>query len=468
MLSHASCAEKPRQGLRKPGILTNATRSRPKGAELRVYSYEGMVASMRNATRKQKLQYWFDNLMSRGTVSLLALPGLITAVVATTGGLLSVALGGPEGEGGVTAGSSIWFTLMHALNTGVLAKEEGTIPYLFVMTLVTLVGIFITSFLIGTISNAIKDKIASLQEGRSAIIEKDHVVIIGFDENVTSIIEELALANENQKDAVVVVLAEHDKTEMEDVIRDRIDDLRGLRVICRSGRPESLKSLDVCSLDTCKSIIVNLEDDFSTVKTILACKSMLEAKGNSDAYTTAVIRDRDVLHPATIVGGDSAEILNFQKTVARLMVQSSRHPGMSDILSELLSFKGNEIYVERVSGTDGMTLDEVNLRLPKSTAIGIVRNGEVMLNPTHGSTIWRATSSSFAYDDETTSLQAAATPQEDQFELEPDAREMPHTLLVLGYSDRCRWQSCQRRPNSFALRLCMPGTGALVRVLMGL
>jgi hypothetical protein len=142
------------------------------------------------------------------------------------------------------------------------------------MTLVTLVGIFITSFLIGTISNAIKDKIASLQEGRSAIIEKDHVVIIGFDENVTSIIEELALANENQKDAVVVVLAEHDKTEMEDVIRDRIDDLRGLRVICRSGRPESLKSLDVCSLDTCKSIIVNLEDDFSTVKTILACKSM--------------------------------------------------------------------------------------------------------------------------------------------------------------------------------------------------
>jgi len=75
---------------------------------------------------------------------------------------------------------------MHALNTGVLAKEEGTIAYLAVMTIVTLVGIFITSFLIGTISNAIKDKIASLQEGRSTVIERNHVVIIGFDENATA------------------------------------------------------------------------------------------------------------------------------------------------------------------------------------------------------------------------------------------------------------------------------------------
>ena len=391
---------------------------------------------MRNATRKQRFRYWFDNLMSRGTTSLLLLLGIITAVVAVTGGLLSVLLGGPDGEGAESVGSSIWFTLMHALNTGVLAKEEGTVIYLFVMTLVTLVGIFITSFLIGTISNAIKDKIANLQEGRSAVLEKNHVVIIGFDENVTSIIEELALANQNQKDAVVVVLAEHDKTDMEDAIRDRIDDLHGTRVICRRGRPDSLKSLDVCSLDTCKSVIVNLEDDFMTVKTILACKSLLEKQGNTDAYVTAVIRDRDVLHPATIAGGDSAEILNFQKTVARLMVQSGRHPGMSDILSELLSFRGNEVYVEKLEGSAGLTLDELNLRMPKSTAIGVVRGGQPMLNPPHDSVVQPGDEIIvIAYDDEVTALQAPATPQTEQFELEPNVAEPPHSLLVLGFSD---------------------------------
>ncbi|MBQ3283227.1 MAG: hypothetical protein IJH42_05170, partial [Atopobiaceae bacterium] len=117
---------------------------------------------MRNATTRQKLRYWFDNLMSKGTASLLLLLGVITATVAIVGGLIAVALGGPDGSGAESTGSSIWFTLMHALNTGVLAKEEGTIAYLAVMTIVTFVGIFITSFLIGTISNAIKEKIANL------------------------------------------------------------------------------------------------------------------------------------------------------------------------------------------------------------------------------------------------------------------------------------------------------------------
>ncbi len=391
---------------------------------------------MRKVTGRQRFRYWFDNLMSKGTPSLLLLLGIITAVVSVTGGLLSVALGGADGKGSESPGSSIWFTLMHALNTGVLAKEEGTIAYLVVMTIVTLVGIFITSFLIGTISNAIKDKFASLQEGHSLVIEKDHVVIIGFDEEVTNIVEELAHANENQKGAAVVILAEHDKTDMEEVIRERVDDLRGMRVICRSGRPDSVKSLGICSLDTAKSIIVNLSDDFMTVKTVLACKTVLEESGNADAYITAVIRDRDVLHPASIAGGDRAEILNFQKTIARLMVQSGRHPGMSDILAELLSFKGNEIYVERVAEAIGQRLGTVNLQLPHSTAIGMVRDGEVLLNPSDEAVVQAGDELILiARDDGKTTLQPAAVPDASRFQYEPDEREEPHTLLVLGFSD---------------------------------
>ena len=406
---------------------------------------------MRKVTTSQRFRYWFDNLMSKGTPSLLLLLGVITAVVAVVGGLLSVALGGPDGTGADTPGSSIWFTLMHALNTGVLAKEEGTVAYLFVMTIVTFVGIFITSFLIGTISNAIKDKIASLQEGRSMVIEKDHVVIVGFDEEVTNIIEELAMANANKKDAAIVVLAEHDKTDMEDVIRDRVSDLRTTRVICRSGRPDNVKSLNICSLDTAKAIIVNLSDDFMTVKTILACKHLLEEVGNTDAYITAVIRDRDVLHPASIAGGSSAEILNFQKTVARLMVQSGRHPGMSDILTELLSFKGNEVYVERLPEAVGRSLGGINLCLPSSTAIGIVRDGEVMLNPCEDATVQQGDELILiARDDGMTSLQSLAAVDASKFQLEPDEAEQPHTLLVLGYSDMLKMILLEEDANAVA------------------
>ncbi|MBQ9069469.1 MAG: hypothetical protein IJ131_10525, partial [Eggerthellaceae bacterium] len=394
---------------------------------------------MKRATAWQRFRYWFDNLMSKGTASLLLVLGVITAVVVVMGGLLAVMLGGPDGSGGESPGSSIWFTLMHAINTGVLAKEEGTIPYLAVMTIVTLVGIFITSFLIGTISNGIKDKVAELQRGKSRVIEQDHVVIIGFDENVTSIIEELALANENQKDGVVVVMAEADKTEMEDTIRDRVPHLANVRVVCRTGRPDAPKDLKVCSLDTCKSIIVNLTDDFMTVKTILACESLLDEYGNKDAYITATVRDREVLQPAKIAGGDRAEILNFQKTVARLMVQTGRHPGMSEVLAELLSFKGNEIYVADVPAVVGHTLKEINLRLPQSTAIGMVRNEEPLLNPDADAVVEAGDQLILiAGDDDAVKLRERAEVNEDAFQREPSTADEPQTLLVLGCTDMLR------------------------------
>lgn len=391
---------------------------------------------MKKATAWQRFRYWFDNLMSKGTASLLLLLAVITAVVVIIGGMLAVALGGADGSGADSPGQSIWFTLMHAINTGVLAKEEGTIPYLAVMTIVTLVGIFITSFLIGTISNGIKDKVAELQRGKSRVIEQDHVVIIGFDENVTSIIEELALANENQKNAAVVVMAEEDKTEMEDIIRDRVPDLGNIRIVCRNGRPDAPKDLKVCSLDTCKSIIVNLSDDFMTVKTILACEALLDEYGNKDAYITATVRDREVIQPAKIAGGDRAEILNFQNTVARLMVQSGRHPGMSEVLSELLSFKGNEIYVEEIADAVGQTLSEINLRLPGSTAIGMVRNDEPLLNPDADAVVEAGDQVILiAHDDNHTQLRERAVVNEDAFQREPSPAEEPHTLLVLGCTD---------------------------------
>ena len=391
---------------------------------------------MKKVTFRQKVKYWFDNLMSKGTRSLLLLLAVITAVVAVIGGLAAVALGGPDGSGAGSTGHSIWFTLMHTINTGVLAKEEGTIAYLAVMTFVTLVGIFITSFLIGTISNAIKEKLTDLQRGKSPVIEKGHIVVVGFDENITTIIEELAIACKNQPNGVVVVLAEKDKMSMEEIIKERISDYRNFRVVCRTGRPDSVHDLRVCALETCKSIIVNLEDDFMTVKTILACESLLNEYGNENAYIVATVRDNQVLHPAKIAGGERAEILNFHKTIARLMIQSGRHPGMSEILLKLLSFEGNEIYVEDNPTLKGLTIQEINLRLTGSIAIGMVRDEQLMINCDE-KTVFKEGDKviKIALDDDPIVLNDQASIDESLFVEKSDAEEAPHKLLVLGSSD---------------------------------
>lgn len=394
---------------------------------------------MKKPTLWQRIRYRFDNLMSKGTPSLLLILALITIITVLIGGMLSLMLGEPDGNGESSAGSTIWFTLMHAISTGVLTKEEGTVAYLAVMTGVTLVGMFITSFLIGTISNGIKEKVTELQRGKSQVIEEGHTVIIGFDDNVAGIIEELIYANENQKDAVAVILADHDKTDMEDAIRDAFVDTGNLRIVCRSGRPDSVRDLKVCSLDTCKSIIVNLDDDFMSVKTILACENLLDECGNHDAYITATLKDRDVLQPAKIAGGNKVEILNFHKTMARLMVQAGRHPGMSEVLSELLSFKGNEIYVEDASAASGYSIEEINLRMPHATAIGIVRDENPLINPGVDTKVQAGDQLIvIAEDDNGVSLQAKAEINEKAFEYEPHETDQPNKLLILGYSGLLR------------------------------
>lgn len=391
---------------------------------------------MKKVTIRQRIRYWFDNLMSKGSVSLLLLLAAITAAVVFVGGFLAVILGGADGKGEEPLWHTIWFTLMHAINTGVLAKEEGTVPYLAVMTVVTLVGIFITSFLIGTISNAIKEKVTNLQRGKSRVIEKDHIVIIGFDENITSMIEELVYANSNRRDAVVVIMADEDKVEMENIISDRVADMGNLRVVCRSGKPDNRSDLLICSLDTCKSVIVNINDDFMTVKAILLCKALLDECGNQDACIIATVRDPEVIHPAKIAGGERVEILNFQKTIARLMVQSGRHPGMSAILAELLSFKGNEIYVEENPDAAGLSIGEINLRLAHSTAIGIVRQDTPILNGDTNTVLAAGDKLILiAPDDGYGRLRERAAIDESAFEREPNIQNEPQTLLVLGYTD---------------------------------
>lgn len=54
---------------------------------------------MKKPTLWQRIRYRFDNLMSKGTPSLLLIPALITIITVLIGGILSLMLGGPDGSG---------------------------------------------------------------------------------------------------------------------------------------------------------------------------------------------------------------------------------------------------------------------------------------------------------------------------------------------------------------------------------
>ena len=385
---------------------------------------------MKKITWKQKFQYKFDNVMSKGTISLIGILFLITLLVVSLAGIIV----GLMSSSDMGIGKSIWVSLMHAIDAGTLAGDDGNWIFILLMTVVTICGLFITSMLISILNAGVEEKMTSLQKGKSIVLEKNHIVLLGFNENALNILSELILANENQKDEVVVVMDDMDKTMMEDAIHQRIPDTKTTRIICRSGRIDSFDDLSICSLETCRSIILNVEEDAKTIKAILACVNMLEKSDNKDAYVIAMIREIENLKAAQIAGADRAEILYFKRTIARLLAHASRQPGISTVFTNLLGYDGDEIYVEKLAGSQGKTIEQLNLMLKKSVVIGIVRDGIPCVNPDKSEIVQMNDELIIIEEDDGTSHLEAKAHEVDsgRFSKIGDVAPLQQTSLILG------------------------------------
>jgi hypothetical protein len=188
-------------------------------------------------TMWQRVRYRFDATMSNGPIALVAWLAALTIVLILAGVVLVLVLGLVPRDGRHSFIGQMFSTLMHALDPGTVAGDGGGAGYLIVMLLVTLGGLFIVSALIGVIATALDEKLLHLRKGRSFVIEAGHTIILGWGESVFTILSELAVANESERNPSVVILADEDKVEMEDAIRAKVPDLRGTRVVCRTGSP---------------------------------------------------------------------------------------------------------------------------------------------------------------------------------------------------------------------------------------
>src|SRR5512138_429241 len=173
-------------------------------------------------TFRERLSYRFDSLMSKGTLALIGglfvisvIVILIAATLVSAGGLLTA----PEGSAQpMSFGEAAWESLMRTLDSGTMGGDAGW-AFRLIMLFVTLGGVFVVSTLIGVLSNGIEDQMEHLRKGRSRVLEFNHTLILGWSPQVFTVLNELIAANENQKNARIVILADKDKVEMEDEIR---------------------------------------------------------------------------------------------------------------------------------------------------------------------------------------------------------------------------------------------------------
>lgn len=388
-----------------------------------------------------KLRYRFDNSMSRGTPALIAWLSAVTLLLIVVFSAVTLALGLRDGDTSTGKGffAELFQSLLHALDPGTVAGDTGK-PWTFVVTmlLLTVGGLFIVSALIGVIAAGIDAKLAELRRGRSIVLETDHTVILGWSDSIFTIVRELTLANESRRRPVVVVLADRDKVEMEEELAAKVPDLRGTRLVCRSGSPMDIDELGIASPHTARSVILlapeSEDPDAEVIKTLLA----LTHAGGDGPRVVAEIRNPGNLETARLVGASRTSLLDIRETVAKLVVQTSRQSGAAAVYVELFDYEGDEIYFFEDHGLEGTTYAEAQLFFESATVIGLFGDGSSKLNPPPDTLVGPHALIMVAEDDSAlaTQSQALTRPDPDSIGTESGTDVHATSAVLIGWNER--------------------------------
>ena len=394
---------------------------------------------MKQPTFKDRLRYAFDNTLSGGTAILIGWLAFLSLILVLISAFIIWAAG--LSKGGLLA--QIWTTLMQTLVPEGVDRQAGSWPFLLVMFFVTLGGIFITSTLISILTAGLHELLDELRRGRSRVVESGHTAILGWSEQIFTIISELSIANENQPRSCITILAQKDKVEMEEEIRHRVGTTGNTHVVCRTGNPLEWTDLPIVSLNTARAIIVlspEVRDPDSTViKTILAILNNPNRR-TEPYHVVAAIRDPQNLEVAQIAGRNEVELIPVGNFLARIITQTCHQPGLSAVYTELLGFGGDEIYFQEEPALIGKTYAKALLSYEDSAVIGLwTKEGLTRLNPPMDTVIREGDEIiAISEDDDTVRLSGLSDLgiRYNAIQASPTTLLHPEQVLILGWNWR--------------------------------
>ncbi len=350
----------------------------------------------------QRLRYTIFVLSTTSNIfPYLFLLLLITIVVSFGMGAYYVGLFSPEAlraeginnsiDGGFF--DALWWSMKHILDPGALAENYGAPPMVIAFALFnSIMGLVITSALIGYIVNSIQSAVEETRKGTSIIRESGHFLILGWNRKAIPILSHLA---ELDKKTRVVILTATDPEILRSELRRRYRNLRGLKVLPLQGSIASPGELTRIALKKAAYVIVLAEglgmknsfSDVTTIKTLMLMNAKLNPVKRPNIV--AEIVDADKLSIANIVSEMQHPIVSSGQIISKIIVQCARYPGYSAVYRELFSIKRTTIEVAKVNHKEGDAFGEIACRVSNGTAIGIswikTENGKprrvTILNP---------------------------------------------------------------------------------------
>jgi Trk K+ transport system NAD-binding subunit len=336
----------------------------------------------------ERMAYRFDNYMAKGPSSIffaLLITFIIGFVILGVARFVSTFFIPNDNP----FNTSLWYLFLQLTDPGNMAQDNTAAWYVKIFAIIAgMFGIIFFSAVIAFITTQLDLKLEELKKGRSKVLEKNHVLILGWNSQIVEIIRELIIANESEKDASVVIMSDEPKEEMDDFLNEQITDRQSTRIITRTGHTGSLHALSRVTSNEAKSVIIlptcgygatdgeRAQSDAHTLKTTLAVIAACE----DEEVPEMVVQVYNESNKQIIVSlaEDKITVVDPEDMVAKIAVQTSRSTGLSAVYSGLIGFDGCEFYFTDADW-NGIKFKDVHFHYPDGVALG-VRNSDGTLN----------------------------------------------------------------------------------------
>lgn len=303
-------------------------------------------------------------------------------------------------------GDVLWWTFEHLVVPEYIEGDEGVVKRVVATVLIMLGSMLFAGAVIAILVEWVDTATTRMEQGLTPVALESHIVLLGWTSRTPTILEEIMvsqgrvehyLRRRGARQLRVALLAEQaDATLMRD-LRLRLGEYWSSRqIILRSGSPLRLDDLQRVDFLNAGIIIIPAADvseagtmdaDSRTVKTLMTLGAALEEQP-PDEPPLIVVELQDPRHAETLraLYAGPMEIITGDEIIARLMVQTVRHPGLSHVYGQFVTdLGGSQIYVSEEEEFVGASVQQLNYAFNKGVLLGVVRprdNGfRAMLNP---------------------------------------------------------------------------------------
>lgn len=406
---------------------------------------------------RARLRYRSDEFLSGGAGRQLGFLFALTMLLVVVFAAVAMVIGAMGGEvAPVDASEPLWakwldrswWYFARFLDAGTMGGDEGQLNRV-VSSIATIFGVIVAGLLISSLAGNFQERLESIKRGASPVLEQGHFLILGWSEKIYSVIDQLAEAYISEH-LIVVVMAEGDKIEMEEKLRDKVVHQDRVKIVVRSGNSVALNDLSKVSFDRARAIIVLLDEkdadlpshaDGRIIKTLMALFNHPDIAGRAhELRVTAEVMLGESQDIASIASGGRAHVIKTNEIISKIILQTCRIGGLGIVYDELLRFEGNEIHYTPVPAVAGRPFGQLLLDFPNGCVVGVAkRDGSShVLNPPADYVIGADEELLvLAEDDDIPHVPYAGPLRLDQIRVPPaNAVKKNDHMLVLGWNEK--------------------------------